>query len=326
MRKDFALCFNDGYVPYACVTIKSIVEHMNVDDDVHIHIVSDYISDAHRAFIEKTAIHANVRFYIIEDNDLFTDLPTLTWSIYTWYRLLLPKFLDIDVCKVLYLDCDVIVNDSLDGLFSTDLETKSIAACIDIQAYNPYHYKRLKYDSHLKYICAGVLLINIDKWRKDNISTKIVEFAKSNSDILEWPDQDAINYVCREDKIILPARYGVLVPFFRSKDFVREHFSEMEGLIDHPAIVHYAGYQPWIYQKNKSMHSSLWWRTYWSLHAFPKVWCMDILYAIKYLVKVVFIHLKVIRKGSECYVFDLYYHHPRVKSRDVVKLMESLKE
>lgn len=48
MRKDFALCLNDAYVPYACVVIKSIVEHIKQDDDVHIHLLSDYISDEHK--------------------------------------------------------------------------------------------------------------------------------------------------------------------------------------------------------------------------------------------------------------------------------------
>lgn len=325
MRKDFALCFNDGYVPFASVTIKSIIDNMQTDDDVHIHIISDFISASHQAFIKEIAFNVDVKFYIINaDDEVLTDLPVMTWSIYTWYRILLPDLLDESIHRVLYLDCDVLVNDNLDELFMLDMDSKSIAACIDIQAYNKEHYNRLNYDGRLKYICAGVLLMNLDEWRKKDISSKIICFAKSNQDKIMWPDQDSINYVCRYDKIILPTKYGVLVPFFREKDFIKEHLTEMKGLIEKPAIIHYAGYQPWIYMKNKSIHSSLWWRTYKSLHAFPKIRYDYLAYFIKWWMKVLLIHMHMIKPGDEMYVLSMYYNHPRIKAKDVYKLMESV--
>ena len=115
MRKDFALCFNDGYVPFASVTIKSILDNMQTDDDVHIHIISDYISVSHQAFIKEIAFNVDVKFYIINaDDEVLTDLPVMAWSIYAWYRILLPDLLDESIHRVLYLDCDVLVNDNLD--------------------------------------------------------------------------------------------------------------------------------------------------------------------------------------------------------------------
>lgn len=322
MRKDFALCFNDGYVPYASVTIKSLVDRMSSSDDVHIHVISDFLSDAHKAFIKRIAPKTNVSFYIINANDaLLADLPVMTWSIYTWYRILLPQLLNKDIHRILYLDCDVIVNDNLDELFTMDMESKSIAACLDIQAYNPNHYRRLNYDSRLRYICAGVLLMNLDMWREKKLSHEIVDFAKTNREKIMWPDQDSINYICRDDKIILPSKYGVLVPFFREKDFVKEHLAEMKELIEKPAIVHYAGYQPWMYMKNKSIHRNLWWRTYYSLHAFPKIRYDYVLYFVKWWMKVALIYLKVIKPEDDMYVFSMYYYHPRIKKKDVYRLM-----
>lgn len=325
MRKDFALCFNDGYVPYANVTIKSIADSMPSSDDVHIHIISDYLSDTHKTLIERTAPEATVCFYIVNADDaLFADLPVMTWSIYAWYRILLPQLLDKDVHRVLYLDCDVIVNNNLDELFTMDMESKSIAACLDIQAYNPDHYKRLNYDSRLRYVCTGVLLMNLNEWRIKGLSSRIVDFAGTNRESIMWPDQDSINYVCREDKIILPSKYGVLVPFFREKDFVNEHLAEMKELIEKPAIIHYAGYQPWIYMKNKSIHRNLWWRTYSSLHAFPKIRYDYVSHFVKWWIKVILIYLKVIKPGSDMYVLSLYYHHPRIKAKEVYKLMQEV--
>lgn len=58
-----------------------------------------------------------------------------------------------------------------------DLNT-SIAACLDTETYNPSTYNRLKYDSKYKYVCSGVLMMNLDRWRTLNLSRKIVDFAK----------------------------------------------------------------------------------------------------------------------------------------------------
>lgn len=330
MRKDFALCFNDVYVPYASVTIKSIVDNMNDSDEVFIHIFSDYLSISHQKFIKKILSNAYCKckciYYIVgkKDESFFDNVPVLTWSIYAWYRLLLPKYVGEEVEKILYLDCDVLVNDNLDYLFSIDIEKFSIAACLDIQAYNPFHYKRLNYESSLRYICSGVLLMNLDKWRKEDLAVKVKNFAIENACNLLWPDQDSINYICRDSKIILSPKYGVLVPFFRSENFIKEHLEQMNILIEHPAIIHYAGYQPWIYPKNKSMHAFLWWKKYNSLHAFPQVRIFNVWFFLKYWIKVLLIKLRAIRSGSRMYVFDMYYNHPRIKKEDVYNLMKNI--
>lgn len=323
MRKDFALCFNDGYVPFACVTIKSIADSMDKDDDVHIHIVSDHITERHQKILRNMAGSATVAFYF-DDGSVFGGMPDYfyNWSIFAWYRLLLPEKLGDDIHRVLYLDCDIVVNDNLDTLFTMNLEGKSIAACSDIEIYAPQTYKRLEYDSKLGYISTGVLLMNLDKWRKESLASKMLEFAKDNHEKIKYPDQDAINWVCRNDKIILPPRYGVVLNYFREKKFMREFLPEMQGLIESPAIVHYAGYYPWNYPKDKHPHSSLWWRTFNRIGMFPRVRYDYFVSFVKYWIKIMLINLGVIKKGSEHYIRDLYYCHPRVRISDVYKTMK----
>ena len=175
MRKDFALCFNDAYTPYACVTIKSIVNHMHREDDVYVHILSDYISTRHQRYLQRIVPNGHVLFYTFANNDVFANVPC-GWSVYAWYRLFLPQVLDVNIHRVLYLDCDVVVNDNLDTLFIMDMKDKSIAACLDIESYYSFTYCRLGYDPDLKYISSGVLLMNLRKWRKNilkNLDTRI---------------------------------------------------------------------------------------------------------------------------------------------------------
>lgn len=324
MRKDFALCFNDAYTPYACITIKSIANNMHKDDDVYIHIISDYISIHHRKYLRKIAQNACVKIYTFTENDVLVGLPC-GWTVYAWYRIYLPQILDINVHRVLYLDCDVVVNDSLDTLFMMDMKGKSIAACLDIESYYSYTYQRLGYDSDLKYISSGVLLMNLKKWRESNLCMRMIKFAEEYPQKLKYPDQDSINYLCCDDKIVLPPQYGVALNFFREKMFVKDHLSEMKQLVEAPLIVHYAGYQPWVYHKDKCLHSFLWWKIYNSLHAFPQIRFKYIASFIKYWIKVIFIYLKIIKPGTKHYIFDLYYCHPRIKKEDVIKIVNVVK-
>lgn len=321
MRKDFCLCFNDGYVPYASVTIKSIIDHARKEDDVHIHIISDYITPENKVWLEN---FGNIHLYIYDGNSaLLRDVKTSIWSIYTWYRILLPQMLGNNIHRVLYLDCDIIVNSHLDELFTMDMTEKSIAACIDIQSYGNGVYERLGYDFSKKYICAGVLMMNLDRWRETDLSKRITDFVRTCPEKIEFPDQDAVNYICQDDKIILHPKYGVLVPFFRDERFIKENIAIVDELIESPEIIHYAGYAPWVYCKNKSIHSNLWWNTYRSLHHFPQVKLDYIKSIFKYYFRYVISNLHLIGKENK-YHIDQYYHHPKVTRSSVYKLITRL--
>lgn len=318
MRKDFCLCFNDAYVPYASVTIQSIMLHES--EDVHIHVFSDYLSENSISFLKRW----NVEMHIIEDDKIFEGIDASVWSIYTLYRLLMPNYLDENIHRILYLDCDVIVNGNLDELFKIDMTCKAVGGCLDPQTYSREVFSRLGYDYSKRYICAGVLLMNLDYWREANLSAQIIGYMKNNPDKIAFLEQDALNLLCCNNKIVLPARYGVQVPFFRENQFIEEHINEMESLIESPSIVHYAGYQPWIYCKNKSLHSCLWWATYISLHKFPQVRIDYLKSMLKYTVRYLLSKLRVINKDSK-YHIDQYYNHPKITKKFVYNCINRFK-
>lgn len=320
MRKDFCLCFNARYVPYASVTIKSIMDNANPDDNIVIHVVSDYLSNDDRDFLKRW----DVVIHIVNDDLIFDGIDSSVWSVYTLYRLFLPKYLDADIHKVLYIDCDVIVNDNLDKLFEMNMEGKAIAGCIDPQTYSKEVFIRLNYDFEKKYICAGVLLMNLDYWREYDWSDRVIDYMKSNPDKIAFLEQDALNYLCRDNKVILPVEYGVQVSFYRDNRFLIEHIAEIENLVDNPKIIHYAGYAPWIYCKNKSLHSYLWWDTYESLKSFPWVKVDYVKSIIKYFTRYVLSKFHLIKPESK-YHINQYYNHSKVTRGSVYRRIKELK-
>lgn len=321
MRKDFCLCFNDAYVPFASVTIQSIRDNSNDTDELHIHALSDYLSEDNLALLEGYGVEV----HIVSDDGIFKGIDTREWPIYALYRLFLPDILGLAIHKVLYLDCDVIVNGNLDELFDIDMAGKAVAGCLDTNAYSEEVFRRLEYAPAKRYICAGVLLMNLDYWRATDLSYRVIDYMKCNPDKIAYLEQDALNVLCQDSKILLPARYGVLVPFFFFEPFMKEHLDEMEELMDSPVIIHYAGYFPWIYCKDKSLHSHLWWNICKRLSVYPKVRRNYYVSMVKWLIRYALSALHLIKKRSR-YHINQYYNHPCVKRDAVVNRVKCLKK
>lgn len=254
-----AFCVNDAYVPYIAVTIKSIAEN-HKDSGVFIHVLSDYVSPKNGKFLDwvlKPYQNVVLSIIIVDDSALrgLKD----TWTIYTWYRVLLPQYLSQNVHRVLYLDADTIVAGNLEELFLLDMSNKAVAGTIDPESFESETFQRCMYDASKKYICAGVLLMNLDYWRENDLSTKVIEWGYGHNDVIRFPDQDTINVLCQDSKIVLPLRYGIMDYFFKTDLFYQKPYTqELRDCIEHPAIIHYAGMNPWKRELATSLMQDEW--------------------------------------------------------------------
>ncbi len=162
---------------------------------MYLFIEDDYIEDLNLFKKE-----FNTEFVCININNIFEkyiskDCPNISqrYSKCTLTRLYFPKEIKED--KVLYIDVDAIPVADLSELWNIDLGDNYVAGTPDSgMARDGVVY--LKYiDSHIPYINAGVLLMNLDLIRKDGIDDKWLE--KINKERLMYNDQDAINSVCK---------------------------------------------------------------------------------------------------------------------------------
>ena len=137
-----------------------------------------------------------------------------------YYPTLLPK-----LTKVIHLDVDTIVCDSLKDLWNIDVSGKWIAA---VPEYTAVH-SQLKLYGDI-YYNAGVMLINLQQMRKDNIMDTMAKFL--NEVPQPFADQDAWNkYGIEQDKIVVaPVRFNECISC---------------GFTQDPAIVHYCAYSDW---------------------------------------------------------------------------------
>ena len=177
-------------------------------------------------------------------------LPTVSeFTSAMWYRILLPELLG-DVDRVLYLDVDTLVLDSLQPLAELDLSGHLLAAVSNVFQHNHVGRPReLGIPSGQAYFNSGVMLMNLAEMRRTGAADAVVECAVERSTELEWPDQDALNLVLGPRRLPLAPRWNCMnsVIHFDSavdvfgEEAVREARSE-------PAIRHFEGpgaNKPW---------------------------------------------------------------------------------
>ncbi|HGM0084112.1 TPA: glycosyltransferase family 8 protein, partial [Neisseria gonorrhoeae] len=114
-------------------------------------------------------------------------------SITTYARLKLGEYI-ADCDKVLYLDTDVLVRDGLKPLWDTDLGGNWVGACIDLFVERQEGYKqKIGMADGEYYFNAGVLLINLKKWRRHDIFKMSCEWVEQYKDVMQYQDQDILN-------------------------------------------------------------------------------------------------------------------------------------
>lgn len=186
---------DDNYAKHLGVLMTSI--RCNKGDEKIIHwILSNGISPRNTAALEsiKTSDY-DVRIidFILEANrslekTLETN-PHLSLAAYS--RLFITDCLPPSIHKVLYLDCDMVCRTSLSDLYA--IETGNSAVCGVEDILVKANTRRLGID---KYVNSGVLLINLDKWRELDATSRFQEYILTNckdKNKMFYQDQDVIN-------------------------------------------------------------------------------------------------------------------------------------
>lgn len=237
---NICLSTDDNYSKYAGVVICSILLKSNSFDVLNFYILDGNISDENKNKIEqlKRIRDFNLKFVQIDENlfETYKKIKTHSYiSLSTFYRLKLASLLP-DVEKVLYLDCDVVVNDDIEQLYNTDITDYYAAGVMDTAMKSSGWVPKLEKDN--LYFNAGVLLFNLEKIRQDNIEQKFEAYTTENIDNIRVGDQQIINVVCQGKIKQLPSDWNV-----QSSNFINR-----SDYTNNPKIVHYVGKQkPWIF-------------------------------------------------------------------------------
>jgi lipopolysaccharide biosynthesis glycosyltransferase len=166
-----------------------------------------------------------------------------------WFRVLLPELLPA-LDRVLYLDSDLIVRTSLAPLWQTDLGTRLLGAVTNplYPFQPPYPQQALGIAQPQDYFNSGVLLLNLAQMRAEGTARKLAEVAATRRG-LWYPDQDALNLVCRDRWHRLHPRWNAQSTYFElAASELPVPAAQIAETRADPAIVHFIGpFKPWSY-------------------------------------------------------------------------------
>lgn len=233
------------YSQHAGVVMASIFE--NTRSPVIVHVLHDEtLTEANRRKFLRTAekYGQTVDFVDVKEyrEKLNRDAITLVenyCSIGTLYRLFIPNLLDMD--RLIYLDCDVVVNLDIRELWETDLEGRCLGGVPDrICGKSSFSHDALcaKFNGCPieSYINAGVLLMDLNRIREwGNLTERALAWFSRHKHSAIYADQDALNaFFTNSIKLIAPK--------FNYFSFSREpgQHKELMG-----QIVHFIAIKPW---------------------------------------------------------------------------------
>lgn len=152
------------------------------------------------------------------------------WSYMAMLRCVF-GFMFSEEHKMLWLDCDTIVDSDITDLFDMNMDGYFYAGVMEPQ----------KCKGVFRYINTGVLLLNLDLLREHDKERELLEFL--NKYKFNFPDQDVINMLCQGRIKTIDSEYNSTV---YTTPCVR------------PRIIHYAAMSDyendWAYQKYTSMN------------------------------------------------------------------------
>ncbi len=117
------------------------------------------------------------------------------------------------------------------------------------------------------YMNSGVLLINLDEWRRCELAGKWSDFLAGHK--LKFPDQDSLNRHVSGNFVRLDARWNAQAPCAKRRaavlpKLVGEKHADWAAIRDlwfrDPWIIHYAGAnKPWIASDPATPLDAIWW-------------------------------------------------------------------
>lgn len=178
-------------------------------------------------------------------------------SLSQYARLFVSSDLPSHLERVIYLDCDIIINQSISHLWKLDLHGKIIAALMD--AFSKYYRKNIDLEPNDIMFNSGVMVIDLNLWKMLQVEKRLMKFIARKNGKIQQGDQGALNAVLSHDVYCFDPRFNSVTIFydFTYKEMLTyrkppEFYSEdvVRKAIEDPIMIHFTtsvfSKRPWF--------------------------------------------------------------------------------
>ncbi len=232
MTIQLAFCIDDNFAPYLAACLHSIKEVSTSACQAHI---VGKVSPDNRYKLQNLA-DEKLEICFINDVPDYTEFAVSERYVsrlnqVTYWRMALADLLP-DLPKVLFLDADVLIVDDIKDLWDLDVSEVYAAVVADHSLVAQQHWKKLDLVQE-NYFNAGMMLINLDRWRQTDIKETLKHTFCSRTQ-WDYNDQDVLNVVMASEVKYLDAAYNAQT-YTLAKELVRQ-----------PVVIHFTGQEkPW---------------------------------------------------------------------------------
>lgn len=243
------------------VAMQSLLESLDPQEtEVQFDVFSDDLMlgdfDLLKTTLDRTRVGYRLTHRTVELERL-EDFPQLHGSMATYYRLFAPEILQAE--RLLYVDADTLCKIDISPLYDSDLEGMPLALAPEASIHGCVD-KRIPEELGEKakgsYFNAGVMLVDVDRWRQQEITRRCLEYVSSRSPMFH--DQSALNYVM----------HGNIHPFetvYNCRSNARENWPVLKkGGNGEGRLIHFVDFpKPWS-PLGRWVHpmGKIWWNAY----------------------------------------------------------------
>jgi len=247
---------NDNYAVITGVSMVSLLENNKDIDEINFYLLNDNISQENIAKLNEACETYGRKLTVINTDSILQrlkeELKVAPWqgTYTTYYKMLALRNLSFPTDRVLYLDGDTIITDSLSPLTELDLDGYIMAATYDC-VMNEYK-ELIDIPATDYYYNVGVILFNHKAWVDENCEEKIIDHIRNNRSGYHTAEQDILNVLFRHKTKYLDITYNFNSGFYiygvkesfeiygQSSDHY-DSYEKIKSVMSNPVIHHCMG-------------------------------------------------------------------------------------
>ena len=251
---------DENYAPFAGISMFSLFENNKDIERIRVYLVADRLTDTSLSLLSEQAKSYGRELIIVDAAEIIEtikklNIPSYRGSYSANFRMFFHTFVDADVDRLLYLDCDTVVAGSLDSLLTLDMQSKAVGVVRD--SLTTVYKTFVGFSEEDDYFNTGSIFIDVAAWKECRVTERLLDHIQNVRSRYCNPDQDLLNIVLKDDKYILPPEYNFQPSHraFKDKTYFacykhKKYYTseELENARKHPVILHtyrFMGDFPW---------------------------------------------------------------------------------
>ncbi|MCD8380911.1 MAG: glycosyltransferase family 8 protein [Lachnospiraceae bacterium] len=263
-RKDIHVVYasDDKFSEILGVSLTSLYENNKDMEQIHVYVLDGKISETNKKKLNSVSGaygRIDIQWILAKDisEELNMNVAADRGSLSQYARLFVSSVLPSDLERVLYLDCDIIINQPLDEIWDLDMHGKTIAALKD--AFSKWYRYNIDLRPTDIMFNSGVMLIDLKRWKEQKVEERLLKFIASKNGKIQQGDQGALNAVLSHDTFCFEPRFNSVTIYYdfsykemmvyrKPPEFYTE--AQIKEATESPVIIHFTtsflSRRPWI--------------------------------------------------------------------------------